>query len=113
MLFRSGDSDHQIEQDDSIIALNGPSNRLIVKKLWRGAPITTGYPGIRFTLYQSKDQNGNDKQVFTDENGTEYKNIELKGNNLEWVCPVTLPATYTTGDGVSHNYYYYIVSDTR
>lgn len=107
----SGDSDHQIETDDSIIALNGPSNRLIVKKLWRGVLDTTGFPGITFTLYQTTDRNGNGAQPYVDENGTVYKNIELKGHNLEWICPVELPKTVTDSNGISHDYYYFVQED--
>ena len=109
----SGDSDHQIEHNDSIIAMNGPSNRLIVKKVWRGVLDTTGFPGVTFTLYQTTDQNGNDAHPYRDENGTVYEHIELKGHNLEWICPVELPRTVTDSNGVSHNCYYYVQEDEQ
>lgn len=109
----SGDSDHQIEEDDHIVAMNGPTNRLVVKKKWRGTPDTTGFPGVTFTLYQSTDLNGNDKRIFTDKDFTEYKNIELKGNSLEWVCPVDLPATYIDNNGTSRKYYYFVQEDEQ
>ena len=88
----SGDSDHRIEQDDSIIAVNGPSNRLIVKKYWRGVPDTTGFPPITFTLYQAW-ADGNDGWVYVNDKGQSYQNIVLSGTALEWICPEVLPPT--------------------
>ena len=108
----SGDSDHQIEHDDSIIALNGPSNRLIVKKLWRGVPDTTGFPAVTFTLYQAW-ADGNEGWVYENpDTHACYEHIELKGNSLEWICPETLPTTRLDGS-TSRAVKYYVVEDVR
>ena len=108
----SGDSDHRIEQDDSIIALNGPSNRLTVKKLWRGVPDTTGFPAVTFTLYQAW-ADGNEGWVYENPDTHEsYQHIELKGNSLEWICPEVLPATKLDGSK-SRAVKYYVVEDER
>lgn len=110
---QSGDADHRVVTDESVIALNGPSNRLIVKKLWRGVPDTTGFPAVTFTLYQTweDDQNGQG-WIYRNEEGTEYKNIELKGNALEWICPEVLPVTRPY-NGTSRNVKYYVMEDVR
>lgn len=91
----SGDADHQIEHDEAVVAVNGPSNRLIVKKDWRGITDYTGFPGVTFTLYWvwEDDQNANNPNVYVDSSGTRYENIEIKGNSLEWICPEVLPQT--------------------
>jgi len=109
----AGDADHRINSNESIIAVNGPTNRLIVKKVWRGVPDTTGYPGITFTLYQTwaDDQNGNG-WIYTSESGTTYENIELKGQSLEWICPEVLPTTRLDGS-TSRAVKYYVVENTR
>ena len=108
----SGDSDHQIEHSDSIIALNGPSNRLIVKKLWRGVPDSTGFPAVTFTLYQAW-ADGNDGWVYENtETHARYEHIELKGNSLEWICPEVLPATRLDGS-TSRAVKYYIQEDNQ
>ena len=106
----SGDSDHRIEGDEAVVAVNGPRNRLIVKKLWRGAPDTTGFPTVHFTLYQTwaDDQNGNG-WVY-EENGERYEHIELKGNSAEWICPVVLPQSRLDGS-VSRAVKYYVLED--
>lgn len=106
----SGDSDHRVEDDESVVAVNGPRNRLIVKKLWRGAPDTTGFPTVHFTLYQTwaDDQNGNG-WVY-EENGERYEHIELKGNSAEWICPVVLPQSRLDGS-VSRAVKYYVLED--
>ena len=108
----SGDSDHQIETNDDIVAVNGPSNRLIVRKLWRGVPDTTGFPAITFTLYQAW-ADGNDGWIYENpETHTRYENIELSGNSLEWVCPEVLPETKLDGNR-SRNVKYYVVENDR
>ena len=108
----SGDSDHQIEADDSIVAVNGPANRLRVKKLWRGVPDNTGFPAITFTLYQTW-ADGNDGWVYENpDTGTRYEHIELSGNALEWICPESLPATRLDGS-TSRAVKYYVMEDER
>ena len=96
--YDTGDIDHRIMTDTTVNVTNGPTNRLVVKKDWRGVPDTTGFPAIRFTLYWTwaDDQNGNFGGVYKN-----YQNIELSGNNTTWICPEELPAqmTYTDNQG--------------
>ncbi len=108
----SGDADHQIEADDSIVAVNGPANRLRVKKLWRGVPDNTGFPAITFTLYQTW-ADGNDGWVYENpDTHARYEHIELGGNALEWICPESLPATRLDGS-TSRAVKYYVMEDER
>ncbi len=108
----SGDMDHQIEEDDSIVAVNEKPNKLIVKKLWRGVPDNTGFPGVKFTLYQAWEDE-NEGWVYENETThTRYEHIELKGNSLEWVCPEVLPVTKRDGDR-SRRVKYYVMEDER
>lgn len=107
-----GDSDHQIEEDSTIVAVNGPSNRLVVKKYWRGVPDTTGFPHVTFTLYQAW-ADGNDGWVYVNpETGASYQNIEIPANTLEWVCPEELPETRMDGNR-SRAVKYYVAEDVQ
>ena len=104
-----GDSDHQIEEDSKIVAVNGPSNRLIVKKYWRGVPDTTGFPHVTFTLYQTW-ADGNEGWIYRNEDGETYEHIEIPANTLEWVCPEELPVTKLDGS-YSRAVKYYALED--
>ena len=112
-----GDSDHQIETDAAIVAVNGPANRLIVEKKWRGVPDATGYPHVKFTLYQTWADGGNistsDGWVYENENTHErYEHVELPAHSLEWICPEVLPTTKLDGS-TSRQVGYYVVEDER
>lgn len=108
----SGDSDHRIETNEDIIALNGPANRLIVKKMWRGVPNTTGFPTVTFTLYQTW-ADGNEGWVYENaETQAHYEHIELPASNPEWICPEILPTTRMDGT-VSRAVKYYVIEDVR
>lgn len=114
----SGDMDHQIEFDDSIVAVNGPLNRLIVRKLWRGVPDTTGFPTATFTLYQTWADGGNlatnDGWVYENNiTHARYEHVELPSNTLEWICPEVLPTTRLDNNGVSRAVGYYVEEDVR
>lgn len=114
----SGDVDHRIETDEKIVAVNSPPNRLIVEKVWRGIPDTTGFPLMKFTLYQGWLQgdhvspNGGESWVYENESGIKYEHIELPGNSLTWVCPEDLPTTKTDG-GNSRPVGYYVLEDEK
>lgn len=113
----SGDSDHQIEDNDSIIAVNGPANVLTVEKKWRGVPNATGFPHVTFTLYQTWADGGNisTNNGWVYENETthdRYEHIELPANSLTWNCPEVLPTTRIDG-GRSRQVAYYVQEDVQ
>lgn len=116
----SGDSDHQIEGDDKIVAVNGPANRLVVKKNWRGVPDATGFPHVTFTLYQgwansdgTVSSNSGDSWVYENENThVKYEHVELPSTSLEWICPEVLPETKMQGS-TSRAVGYYVVEDVQ
>ena len=119
--FNTGDIDHRIKTAASVEVTNGPANRLVVEKLWRGVPDTTGFPEVTFTLYVTNNTNGNNggsggnghtnyNKVYeaqVDGETVRFANIPLSGNSIKWVCPVELPAQDELGDTV----YYYVQED--
>ena len=113
-----GDSDHQIETDAAIVAVNGPANRLVVEKDWRGVPDATGFPHVTFTLYQgwangdgTVSPNSGDSWVYVNEAGESYRNIELPATSLSWICPEVLPTTKLDANGASRAVGYFVQED--
>ena len=136
--MKLGDVDNRIEDGGadssaSIVAINKLAKRLKVEKEWRGVADTTGFPEIRFTLYQGwLSGEGNTATVSTDENdswpfehglerapanGTTenptYQDIVLKDGAWEWTCPEDLPPTMKDPrTNSTRNVGYYIKEET-
>lgn len=137
--MKLGDVDNRIEDGGadssaSIVAINKLAKRLKVEKEWRGVADTTGFPEIRFTLYQGwLSGEGDTATVSTEENdswpfehgletapanGTTenptYQDIVLKDGAWEWTCPEDLPATMKDPENSNRqrNVGYYIKEET-
>ncbi|MBR2257107.1 MAG: Cna B-type domain-containing protein [Blautia sp.] len=126
----AGDESHRIYNDNIIVdAVNGPASQLIVKKQWRGIPDTTGYPPVKFALYQTTVEGNtiNSNGGMNSSGGVAQKDqswpygwgyqgknedismpygyyglIELnQENNYTWVCPDNLPTSIQNPDNPS------------
>ena len=99
-----GDINHQIGQSNqTVVAVNKPIPPFYVQKVWDTVPDASGYPAVKFDLYQVLGNNVSGAAIFTDGSGTSYSGITLDaGNHWTWKCPVVLP---TEVSGQTASYY--------
>ena len=110
-----GDSLHRMDDSATIVAKNSESNRLKVTKQWRGVPDTTGFPSVKFTLYQAWASNptdgwpyvkGAERRPASGTAGT-YTDIELSDGMWTWTCPEDLPETLRDNNNQPQDVVYY------
>ena len=97
-----GTAANRIYGDDQVVdAVNEEASQLIVKKRWRGVPVTKGYPEIKFELwcgYREGDivtVNGNQTWLYKGADNTHepYRITLNESNEWTWICPESLPKT--------------------